>query len=731
MAATRRQFLAGLGATGGGALLAAACTPGTGGPPPVLCGPSPLGPAGPLLAPGAPGLIDEVAWQARAADYLRFATGQLDPSNPVSVSLHLLRARRDPSFAWDQSAVTVDSLAGVWAKLDAWKDTGDFTVMELHWMRALGAGVLDPTVLEALDRRLLDFRYRYDDPLPAGRLDHKWFWSENHRIIFAVIEYLSGHALPDETFTITGLTGAEHAARARPRILEWVRERARYGFSEWHSNVYMTLNVQPLLTALELAPADDVEVQRAAACGLDICLVDVAAHLHRGVYGATRGRTYEKDKMTARDENTFTVARLLFDATRLADGTDPGYVSLADGTCLKFIGTDRYRVPELVRRVATSDAVGTVVERHGLPLDPKAPLTPWPQPIDGHDFDVDELEFWWSHGALTAWQVVPATLRVADRFKLWDTDLFRSYRALKVLAQNPVVAQIGARELAPIVAAGVTGEPHTVTWRSPEVMLSTVVDHRPGDASEQSHSWQATVDADALVFTTHPTNQPGTDGRGEDSGYWTGTASMPRSAQHDRVSINCYLPAYQPLDLSAVGFEVTYQPMTHAFFPRERFDEVVEVGGWVVGRRGDGYVALWSQRPTEWRLTPVISSVTFTEPFDLVADGDARNVWICEVGRAPEWASFQAFVDAVAAAPVAATLGAGGWTVHYSSPTAGVLRFGSAGPLTVDGTEVALAGFPRHRSEWGEICHRSPWFELGDGSARLAVDADTFAREVD
>jgi hypothetical protein len=141
-------------------------------------------------------------------------------------------------------------------------------------------------------------------------------------------------------------------------------------------------------------------------------------------------------------------------------------------------------------------------------------------------------------------------------------------------------------------------------------------------------------------------------------------------------------------------------------------------------------VALWSQRPTEWRHGPIISSVTFAEPFDLVADGDARNVWICEVGRAPEWPSFPSFVDAVAAAPVEATLGAGGWHVRYDSPTAGALRFGSTGPLTVDGAEVALTGFPRHRSDWGEICHRSPWFELTDGSARLAVDADTFARDL-
>jgi hypothetical protein len=702
-----------------------------------------IGAPGPLAAPGAAGLIDEAAWQARATGYLQFATGNLGPSSPTSIALHLLRDARDPGFTWDPSAVTVDSLQAAWTQLDTWADTGDFTLMYLHWVHALdaragaaGGARIDPSVISAIEQRMRDFRYRYDDPLPADRLDNKWFWSENHRLIFAVDELLSGLALPDQTFTVTGLTGAEHAARARPVVLEWIRERGRYGFSEWHSNVYLPLDINPLLTVIELSPADDVELQRAASGALDLCLVDLAAHLHRGVYGATRGRTYEKDKMTARDENTFTLANLLFADTVLADGTPVDYVSGADASCLGFIATDRYRLPEVVRRMAVSDAVGTVVERHGLPLDPSAPVTPWPEPVDGHGFDESELEFWWAQGAMTAWQLVPTTLAVADRYRLWDTTLFRSYRAMRILSENPAAAQLLARELAPITAAGLLGEPHTVTWRSPEVMLSSVVDHRFGHAMEQSHAWQATLDADAFVFTTHPTAVPGVDGRGEDSGYWTGTASMPRSAQHDRVGIHCYWPGYEPLDLGSLGFTIDFEPYTHAFFPQERFDAVVQEGGWTIGRRGDGFVALWSHLATEWRTTPVISSATFDEPFDLVAPGDPRNVWICEVGRASEWgagteAAFDAFAAAVVAAPVAASTGPAGWEVSFTSPSAGALRFGNQGDFTVDGAAVQLHGGPRHRSRWGEVCHLQGSLELVDPDSghRLAVDTTTGARE--
>jgi hypothetical protein len=211
---------------------------------------------------------------------------------------------------------------------------------------------------------------------------------------------------------------------------------------------------------------------------------------------------------------------------------------------------------------------------------------------------------------------------------------------------------------------------------------------------------------------------------------------MPRSAQHDRVAIHCYWPEYQPVDLEAIGFNIDYLPLTHAFFPQERFDQVVQAGGWTIGRRGDGYVALWSRRPTEWRSTPVISSATFAQPFDLVAPGDARNTWICEVGRASEWSSFDAFVTAITAAPVSAEIqDGGGWRATYLSPSAGALEFGTRGPFQVDGSTVALHGGARHSSAWGEICHFQESLELVDpgggstGPARLAIDFTTGARE--
>ncbi|MDZ7733181.1 MAG: hypothetical protein U5R31_08720 [Acidimicrobiia bacterium] len=275
------------------------------------------------------GLVDEAAYQARIDRYLSVATAE--PS---------IRATRraSPPSSWPRTAtpttagtrreVTVDGLADVWERIDTWQDTRDFRLMYLHWVLALADGssettTLDPALVEAIEQRMVDNRYRYDDPLPDGRLDNLWFWSENHLIIGLVGEYLAGTRMPDRTFTITGLTGAEHAERSKQPILDWVHERARFGFFEWHSHIYMKKNVEPLLTLVEFA--DDPELVEAGAMGLDLCVLDMAAHNHNGTYTASRGRTYANTK-TAPRESTFDVFKLLFDDTEFShrDGVGRG-----------------------------------------------------------------------------------------------------------------------------------------------------------------------------------------------------------------------------------------------------------------------------------------------------------------------------------------------------------------------------------------------------------------------
>ena len=133
-------------------------------------------------------------------------------------------------------------------------------------------------------------------------------------------------------------------------------------------------------------------------------------------------------------------------------------------------------------------------------------------------------------------------------------------------------------------------------------MLSTAQDYRAGAAGFQHHIWQATLDERAVVFTTHPGNPPSPKVGDYLDGdrYWTGSATLPRSAQHRRVGVHAYEPAY-PAPTDEIFEPFAYEPYTHAYFPTEHFDETVRVGHWTFARRRDGYVALWSWRAPEWR----------------------------------------------------------------------------------------------------------------------------------
>jgi hypothetical protein len=673
-------------------------------------------------------------WRARQDEYLRFATEELTPGSPTNVLAHLTRAARDGRFRFDASAIGPDAFAAVFAKIDAFRDTSDFDLLQLMAIWHGHRRDITRDLRAAIEQRFLGFRYWYTDPLPAGIVDDKWFWSENHRIIFHTLEYLAGLALPDRTFAVTGETGATHADRGRQRIDAWLDEKAAWGFSEWHSDVYYQEDIQALTLLTEHGERD---VALRAAVMLDLFLYDLAVHQVSGNNGVTHGRSYMKDKSRATDQDVFGTTKLLFGTSDLP------YPSRGDTGATFLAAATRYRLPEVIRRVATSPATFVDRTHMGAPIDVDEPFTPHPvSRVPGFAYDDPAaVPFWWDRGALTAWQTVPITLATIDEHDLFETSLFRPFKPLVDIAGgDPAVAQQLAHGLRCMINVGLLTEVDTMTWRSPHAMLSTAQDYRPGCFGQQYHAWQATLDEDAVVFTTLPGTEPRPGDRWVDADlYWSGTGAMPRSAQQGAAAVHLYAPRY-PANGPGPLEAFTYLPFTHAYFPTERFDEVRQVGGWTVGRKGDGYVALWSWRPTEWRAHDPAATFTngLTQPFDLVAPGGADNAWIVEVGDATSWGSFDAFAATVTGAAVEVTpLGPGpdglpqGFDVAYRSPTEGELRFSTTGPLTVDGAEVPLHGEARFDNPFGTTAFGARQVELRDGPASLSLDTERWTRRAE
>ena len=674
------------------------------------------------------GLVDEQWWRGRQDDYLEAATSVLVPPSPLNVLDHLERARRDPSHRFDAGLLD-ESVVSAWCRrIDGWLDCADFDVLRLLALWYGHRDELPVLVQDALRRRFLDFRYWYTDPAPADVVDERWYWSENHRLIFHTCEYLAGQAFPDTTFSAAGLDGASHRGRAEAALAEWFDEKATYGFSEWHSDSYYEKDLVPLLALAELA--DDPALAERAATFADLVLFDLALHSIRDNNGSTHGRSYMRFKATAPTQTVFSALKLCFDRTDepwpLDDGDELELLPLHEGAVF-LARCRRYRPAAAIRRVA--DHEGEMVDREGMgvPLDPGGPLVDEPVRADGLSYtDPAMVPFWWDRGALTPWQLVPLTIDALDRHRLWDSQLFAQLRMVRdVFGGDRAALRQLAHDLHPMVNAGLLEWVDTYTWRNRHGMLSTAQSYRPGCVGYQHHISQATLDEHAVVFTTHPGNGPSSRAGDylDHDRWWTGSATLPRAVQHRRVAVHVYAPAFpSPTDDVLAGF--SYCDHTHAYVPTERFDEVTGDEHWTIARRRDGYVALWSWRPVEWGDHD--PSEVFTnglrQRFELVAAGGPDNVWIIEVGDADRWGDFQAFRDAIERADVDVTdHGWGddgahrGFDVDYRSPAEGRLRLERDGRLEVAGEPVSAGPYPRVDSPFASV-------STGEGTVAIAGD---------
>jgi hypothetical protein len=315
---------------------------------------------------------------------------------------------------------------------------------------------------------------------------------------------------------------------------------------------------------------------------------------------------------------------------------------------------------------------------------------------------------------------------------------FKPYRgllkALKVIGGLPLLARFLERD----VCRNTREEVNICTYKTSDYMLSTAQDYRKGYGGDQQHIWQATLGPDAVCFTTHPAKIEGVT-----PNYWAGNGLLPRAAQYKNVAI----VIYNIRKIPALYVPIRYF-YTHAWLPKDKFDEVVERQGWIFARKGEGYLALRSQKPYFWtaddmslRAYEKQSPVKWNAPHsrrllrhtcpggrcqgraarndtdnEILVDG-AQNIWICQMGRKAEDGEFAEFVEKVSAAEIVFS----GLNVRYQSPGNGLIRFGWQGPLSVDGVEIQLHDYHRYDNPYvvAEFSPREIRVSVGDDDLNL------------
>jgi hypothetical protein len=569
-------------------------------------------------------------------------------------------------------------------------DTADFATSGLIRLYYGFPDRLTPAQKAAIEDALINFKYWLDEPNPS----EMELWTENHQILVHTAEYLAGQAFPEAIFSNDGRTGAEHMASARDKILRWIDLHARTGMAEWDSNVYYPMDLIALLNLVDYADpqgrSEEEELSTKAAMMVDLLLMDMGADMFYGQYGTSHGRSKADSIKSAAQESTISIAALVWGLGRF-QGANRGSIALAT--------SEKYDLPPLIEAVGQDNPERYAnYERHSIPITEEAAAE-----FGLSLTDINDAPLWWGIGAFSHPNVVNLTVDTADDWDLWHYRDFRDMKDVGRLLQNLGILSQAVGFLNPDANGVVMSEVNKLTYRTPDYMLANAQDYRPGEKGYQQHIWQATMGPYAVVFATNPDALEETDNRRPS--YWASHGRLPRTAQYDNVLIALHKINRHP---SPSIFEARHYAFTHAYFPAWAFDEVVERDGWIFGRLGDGYIALFSDMAYEWQTEGPDAGQ------EVIALGH-ENVWIVQMGRAATDGSFEMFMESISNAPLLVD----DLTVEFESPGNGLITFGWEDTFTVNGQAISLRDYPRFDNPYTRSA------EFGTGLYRFEHDGQT------
>lgn len=620
-------------------------------------------------------------YRARQAEYLAYCAANNGPNQGGTYG-QLCR------LATNAGSLNETAIRNSLNKINNREDTADFSLTMILRMLALygDSPTLDPVLKAEMVDAVLNFKYWLDEPGP----DMMCWWSENHQILFHAAEYVAGQLFRDELFPNAGMTGQDHIDHALPLLHDWLDRRGMFGFSEWHSNIYFNEDMPPLINLVDLA--EDETIAAKAAMVLDVITFDFANTHYKGIYATAHGRTYPSTLLNGSNDSTSEATWIL-----LGLGT---YQDTGHFTGVELATSPRYWPPPVLEDVAL-DAEDNHVHKQRDGIDV----------AEGPDYGIgyespEDIMFYWGMSAYAASEVISGTLETAEYYDLWDNYFFSDIAFLQPFVGAPWLEPLAAF-LDDVTRGPALEAMSTYVYRTPDYQLSGAQDYNPGMWAAQQHIWQATLDLKAFVFTTAP------GGLEDDymAGPWTG-GWLPRATFHENVGILQY-----QRDVFPVLDQALFVEYTHAYFPRSAFDEVQQVDGWTFGKKGDGYVALYSDNPTTWATTAPESD------YELIADG-RNNVWIVELGSQPEWGDFQSFVTAISNSSVSVGRG----DVQYFSPSQGIVEVSRTGPMFVNAVTVDIGPYERWDNRYARQTFGTQQTVISLGNQRLELDFEAVTR---
>ncbi|GHV86768.1 hypothetical protein AGMMS50255_0640 [Spirochaetia bacterium] len=541
---------------------------------------------------------------------------------------------------------------------------------------------------ELFKQAILGYKYAMDDPNEDK--NGVCYFTENHQALFASCELIAGQLFPDETFTNNKQKGSWHRDRGEKRMRQWIDWRARLGYSEWLSNGYYSEDLLALAIVYGLSEKEDL--RKDAGKLIEVTLFDVAVNSFDGLMGASNGRAYVSPTLRPELGGTSSIAKLFWGEGSY-EAVSLGTVALAvfDYRCsaaVKNVGRDKSAIINRERMSIN------VEDSKKFGLDPKK---------------YDDIMFYWGQQTFLHRDVIENSMKLCPKWLGMRPSIdahWEKYQILEKAGFKPEVIEpllsnglIEGKAYDPDYACCALTQTDIYTYRTPYYLLSNSQDFRKAKVGYQQHIWQATLGGRALVFT----NCPGSEEYRDRPNRFAGNSFMPRTVQHKNV----LLCVYRTPTESAHFF------FTHLYFPQREFDEVREENGWIFGKRGGAYIAVYSSIPGKWqRPDPELYKSLFPrdweEEFKLVKPYDYNVpkhavVYVCEMGDEKNNGSFEQFTGSFKNAAFSGDT----FAFNYASPSAGTLSFGWNESLKINGEEIPIHGYKRYdnpycQTEFGE-----------------------------
>lgn len=418
---------------------------------------------------------------------------------------------------------------------------------------------------------LLGFRYSMLEP----GADSMALWTENHQVTAATAEYLAGQLFEDRIFSNDGRSGARHKRAAQARLMLWLSDRFRFGFSEWLSNTYLAFDLGALAMLVDHA-SDEPLVERAAML-IDVALADIALHSFRGQFAPSMGRAHTEPKMHPERSELAPIWASAF-------GGETPEVDVEKLNSL-FVVRRRYEVPAAVHEIAHQLPVRRVLTSQGLdPAEVRDELRRHPQYPRTQGLEL--MRFWWGQQAITTPETIVESVRAIRALELAQHRTLSPLRRFTRLPDRLLTPTLMA--LNPITSGAALHRANVQTVTTGNYLLSSVQRYEPGGFGDQQHIWHATLPGGVQVFGTHPgSTQLAHENRPVSPGSWVGNGINPDVAQHHNV-----LLAQYDLKPRKGMFEGHRYEMVHIHFPFVLFDQSRLGPTWVAGRRDNAYIGI-------------------------------------------------------------------------------------------------------------------------------------------